>query len=166
MTTQTTDTAQALRNAFGHFATGVTIITAMVAQGDSVGVTANSFSSLSLDPPLVLWSLAKTSSTYSVFEKATHFAIHVLDASQTSVAQHFAKRGTDRFASIGHTPGTGGVPLLADFHACFECETHSMTDGGDHTILIGRVMRTTERPGEPLLFYRGQFARAATLTAE
>ena len=166
MTTQTTDTAQALRNAFGHFATGVTIITAMDAQGAAVGVTANSFSSLSLDPPLVLWSLAKTSSNYSVFEKATHFAIHVLDASQTSVAQHFAKRGTDRFASIGHTPGTGGVPLLADFHACFECETHSMTDGGDHTILIGRVMRTTERPGEPLLFYRGQFARAATLTAK
>lgn len=152
-----------LRSAFGHFATGVTIVTALDAAGQRVGMTANSFSSLSLDPPLVLWSLARTSTNYAAFCGAKSFAVHVLDATQSALAKHFATKDIDRFAGVSLVTGHGGVPVLADFHACFQCDTHSQLDGGDHTIFVGRVITMEERPGEPLLFYRGRFAHVLPL---
>lgn len=150
-----------LRRAFSHYATGVTVVTALDAEGRRVGMTANSFSSLSLDPPLILWSLAKTSTNYEAFRGAKHFAVHVLDSAQAAVAKQFAVKDIDRFAGITCATGHGGVPVLCDFHACFECETYAAYEGGDHTIFVGRVLRTEEKPGDPLLFYRGKFANVA-----
>jgi flavin reductase (DIM6/NTAB) family NADH-FMN oxidoreductase RutF len=147
-----------LRQAFSHFATGVTIVTVRDAAGKPVGMTANSFSSLSLDPPLILWSLAKTSTNHEVFRRAKHFAVHVLDAAQTALAKQFAQKNIDRFADVAFAHGYEEVPLLRDYHARFECETYAQYDGGDHTIFVGRVLRTDEKPGAPLLFYRGRFA--------
>jgi flavin reductase (DIM6/NTAB) family NADH-FMN oxidoreductase RutF len=149
-----------LRRAFSHFATGVTVVTMVDSAGTPVGMTANSFSSLSLEPPLVLWSLAKSSTNYAAFCSAPHFAIHVLDSTQSVLAKRFSAKGMDRFCDVETILGHGGVPLLCSFHACFECETHAQYDGGDHTIIVGRVLATTERPGEPLLFYRGKFSVA------
>lgn len=150
-----------LRRAFSHYATGVTVVTTIDARGARVGMTANSFSSLSLDPPLVLWSLARTSTNHAAFCAARHFAIHVLDAAQTALARQFATRDVDRFAGVAVEAGVEGLPILTDFHARFECETWAQYDGGDHTVFVGRVLRTEERPGDPLLFYRGKFAHVA-----
>jgi flavin reductase (DIM6/NTAB) family NADH-FMN oxidoreductase RutF len=147
---------QELRRVFGHFATGVTIVTAR-SECAPVGMTANSFSSLSLDPPLMLWSLAKTSLNHAAFLQARHFAIHVLDACQSTLSRQFASRNTDRFAGVKIIDGLNGVPLLTRFHALFECATEFHHDGGDHTIIVGRVLRFAEQPGKPLLFYRGTF---------
>jgi 3-hydroxy-9,10-secoandrosta-1,3,5(10)-triene-9,17-dione monooxygenase reductase component len=147
-----------LRNAFGHFATGVTIITMLDSAGRRVGMTANSFSSLSLDPPLVLWSLARTSGNHQAFCATTHFAVHVLDSRQTDLARHFATKDIDRFGALATEVGLHGLPLLSEYHARFQCENAGCHDGGDHTIIVGRVLCVDERPGDPLLFYRGKFA--------
>lgn len=153
--------SQHLRSAFGHYATGVTIITTRGAGGQPVGMTVNSFSSLSLDPPLVLWSIAHTSSNYEAFRAARCFAVHVLHAGQGELARVFSTRNIDRFAGVATSAGTSGAPLLADFHARFECETHAQYQGGDHLIIVGRVLVAEERAGVPLLFYRGRFAAVA-----
>lgn len=154
-----------LRRAFSHYATGVTIVTAIDAAGKRVGITANSFSSLSLDPPLILWSLAKSSTSYEAFRATRHFAVHVLDSAQTALAKQFATKDIDRFADVVCATGGTGVPLLCDYHARFECETYAQYDGGDHTIFVGRVLQTDEKPGDPLLFYRGRFANVAPAAA-
>ena len=151
-----------LRQAFGHFATGVTIITTRGADGKPIGMTVNSFASLSLEPPLVLWSLARASVNFDVFHDATHFAVHVLDTGQSPLARQFATRDLDRFLGVTTTPCASGVPRLSEYHACFECETHARYDGGDHSIIVGRILEIDERPGDPLLFYRGRFAKIAT----
>ena len=145
-----------LRSACGHFATGVTIVTAMGADGTPVGMTANSFSSLSLDPPLVLWSIAETSSSYEAFKQAEAFAVHVLHAGQMELATRFATRGADRFTGLDTLTGESGAPLLGDYHARFDCRTHAQFVGGDHLIIVGRVLATAELPGEPLVIYRGR----------
>jgi flavin reductase (DIM6/NTAB) family NADH-FMN oxidoreductase RutF len=150
-----------LRNAFGHYATGVTIITARGAADEPVGMTVNSFSSLSLDPPLLLWSLSRNSANFSTFHDATHFAVHVLGTDQSVLARQFATRDINRFLGVTTTACASGVPRLGDYHACFECETHARYEGGDHTIIVGRVLEVDERPGDPLLFYRGRFAKIA-----
>lgn len=150
--------SQALRNAFGHFTTGVTVITAVDAEGNPVGMTANSFSSLSLDPPLVLWSIASNASNFAVFSTASGFAVHVLHAGQQDLATLFATRNTDRFKGLLTSPGAAGAPLLQDFHARFDCATHATHPGGDHLIIVGRVLDFTAGSGEPLVFYRGRFA--------
>ena len=147
-----------LRNAFGHFATGVTIITMLDSAGRRVGMTANSFSSLSLDPPLVLWSLARKSVNHDAFCGTRHFAVHVLDSHQTELARHFATKDIDRFARLATDVGLHGLPLLTDYHARFQCENAGCHSGGDHTIIVGRVLCFDEQPGDPLLFYRGRFA--------
>ncbi|HEX5649999.1 MAG TPA: flavin reductase family protein [Steroidobacteraceae bacterium] len=146
-----------LRRAFGHYPTGVTVITTTTQEGRWIGMTANSFSSLSLDPPLVLWSIARSSTNYDVFRNATHFAVHVLHSGQAALARQFATRDCDRFAGLQCEPGRGGSPLLEDFHACFDCETHEVLEGGDHVIIVGRVLECRERAGDPLIFYRGRF---------
>jgi flavin reductase (DIM6/NTAB) family NADH-FMN oxidoreductase RutF len=150
-----------LRNAFSHFATGVTIVTTCGASGEAVGMTVNSFSSLSLEPPLVLWSLARSSVNHDVFHAATHFTVHVLGTEQSPLARQFATRDIDRFAGVTTSACASGVPRLSDYHACFECETHARYDGGDHTIFVGRVLEVDERPGDPLLFYKGRFSKIA-----
>ena len=150
---------QRLRQAFGKFATGVTIVTAADADGRAVGVTANSFSSLSLDPPLLLWSIGRNSSSYRVFQQTGHFAVHVLDQTQTALSQRFSARGVNRFEGVPIEPGPGGCPLLPDYHVRFECSVSERHEGGDHLIMVGRILNVEQRPGSPLLFYGGRFAR-------
>lgn len=148
-----------MRAALGHFATGVTIVTARAADGAAVGLTVNSFNSVSLQPPLVLWSLALASRARPVFEACTHWAVHVLSAEQRALAQRFARRDGDRWAGVHWTEGLGGVPLLPGVLASFECRALQHHPGGDHLILLGEVLRCRQRDGEPLLYHRGAFAR-------
>jgi len=150
-----------LRRILGHFATGVTIITARSGDGQPIGMTCNSFASVSLDPPLVLWSIAKTSRNYAAMGLAEHFAIHVLDATQSELCRQFSAKDGDRFANVEIETGLRNLPLLTRYHARFECDTYARHDAGDHTILIGSVLRLSEREGEPLLFYRGKLSRIA-----
>jgi flavin reductase (DIM6/NTAB) family NADH-FMN oxidoreductase RutF len=145
-----------LRRAFGNYATGVTVITTTTPRGERVGMTANSFTSLSLDPPLVLWSVARTSNCFEAFCDSRNFAVHVLHAGQAELARRFATRDVDRFEGLVCTTGRSGAPLLCDYLACFDCATHQTLDGGDHVIVVGRVLECHERPGEPLIFFRGR----------
>ncbi|MGE0013363.1 MAG: flavin reductase family protein [Azoarcus sp.] len=149
-----------LRRAFGQFATGVTIVTALDAEGAPVGVTASSFNTVSLQPALVLWSIARSAYSFAAFASAPHFAVHVLDASQRRLSDRFARASSDKFAGLSMRKGEGGVPLLETISTVFECETAHRYDGGDHLILVGKVLnlRLPEAPGEPLLFHRGRYA--------
>lgn len=144
------------RTALGQFATGVTIITARGPDGKAAGVTSNSFNSVSLDPPLILWSLAKTSRSMPVFEATTHFAVHVLASNQAHLSNHFASRAEDKFT--GMEIGAEGPPLIADCAARFLCKAHARHEGGDHIILIGEVEKFDYSSKEPLLFHGGQYA--------
>lgn len=149
------------RNALGSFATGVTIVTTRDGGGLPVGVTANSYNSVSLDPPLVLWSLARTSRSFDAFHGADHFAIHVLTGDQEDLAIRFASRGEDKFAGLDLGDGLGGVPLLGHCATRLQCRTVARHDGGDHVIFIGQVERFDRCGGEPLLFHQGRFGRIA-----
>lgn len=148
-------TRRDLRQAFGQFATGVTVVTVRTPQGP-VGMTANSFSSVSLDPPLVLWCPAKDSSRYAAFAAAPHFAVHVLAAGQEEVAIAFARRG-DAFAGLDVAENAEGVPLLRNCLARFECSTEALHDAGDHALMVGRVAQVAMRDGRPLVFCQGVF---------
>ena len=145
------------RNALGQFATGVTVITTLDENGNKVGMTANSFSSVSLDPMLVLWSIAKTANAFDIFNQAEHFAIHVLSANQQAISVQFATQGIDRFKGIDCLEGYGGVPLLADYCAAFQCQIETRYEGGDHVILVGRVMDFDHNATEPLIFHSGHY---------
>ena len=147
-----------LRQVMGHFATGVTIITAM--EGDEpVGLTAQSFTSLSLDPPLILFAPGKTSSTWPRIEKAGYFTVNILGEAQEAVCRTFAVSGGDKFADVVWTPAEiSGSPLLDDVLAWVDCSVVATHDGGDHVIVVGRVLDLgVEQEGKPLLFYRGGF---------
>ena len=146
-----------LRRTFGSFATGVTVVTTRDRHGRRVGMTANSFSSLSLDPPLLLWSVARKSPSFDHFAEASHFAINVLAADQQHLSKQFSTPAEDKFADIGCDEGLGGVPLLPGVIACFECETAHRYEGGDHVIIIGRVERCARFHGEPLVFHAGAY---------
>lgn len=145
------------RQALGKYTTGVTIVTAHV-HGKKVGMTANSFSSLSLEPPLVLWSLRRSSTNIEDFLAATHFAVSVLSGSQIDLSQRFAKSSPDKFAGIGHDTGIGGAPIFPDAAAIFECQTEAFQDGGDHIIMIGRVLKVTRNDHPPLVFADGRYS--------
>ena len=145
---------RAFRRALGNFATGVTVVTAADASGRKVGVTANSFNSVSLDPPLILWSIDKRSTSHAVFEAATHFAVNVLAADQIDLSNNFARPREDRFAEIEYQTGAGGAPVLADCSARFECEKYQQVDGGDHWIMIGKVVAFDDCGRSPLLYHR------------
>jgi flavin reductase (DIM6/NTAB) family NADH-FMN oxidoreductase RutF len=149
--------SRAFRNALGQFATGVTIITTRDSEGRPTGMTANSFSSLSLEPALVLWSIAKTSSNYAVFAEAKSFAIHVLNAEQQATSGQFARKDTDRFEGVDTIDNATGTPLLTDYLTRFECTTQHRLEGGDHLIIVGRVNNFDVKEGEPLLFFKGNF---------
>jgi flavin reductase (DIM6/NTAB) family NADH-FMN oxidoreductase RutF len=145
------------RNALGTFATGVTIVTAMSAEGRPYGVTCNSFASVSLNPPLVLWSLGMFSQGLTIFQNASHFVVNVLGASQQGLASQFAKSSGDKFAGVNWTAGLGNAPVLADVVASFQCRAANRYYGGDHVIFLGAVEAYAYDHREPLLFARGSF---------
>lgn len=150
---------RAFRAALGCFATGVTVITAQ-ADGRRVGVTANSFNSLSLEPPLILWSLVKTSSSWPIFEAASHFAVNILAHDQIDLSNRFARPAEDRFLGLEVTEGHGGCLLLPGTCASIQCTRESVVDGGDHWILIGRVTAFARSDNAPLLYHRGAYSMA------
>lgn len=153
-----------LRHALGAFATGVTIVTTHTAERGAVGLTVNSFSSVSLEPPLVLWSLSRNSPSLAAFESAEHYAINVLAADQHELSSRFASPIAEKFHGVGWRAGAGGAPVLAGCVASFESRNRYRIDGGDHVIFIGEVERFSRRHGEPLLFLGGRYHRAAPLS--
>ena len=157
--TETFDATE-FRRALGSFATGVTIITTLDADGNKVGLTANSFNSVSLSPPLVLWSLAETSASLPAFRAATHWAVHVLAADQEPLSSRFAKRGVDKFAGLELDTGPDGIPLLRGCTARFECRTAFQYEGGDHVILVGQVLKFERAESAPLVYHSGRYAHA------
>jgi 3-hydroxy-9,10-secoandrosta-1,3,5(10)-triene-9,17-dione monooxygenase reductase component len=152
------------RSALGAFATGVTIVTAIGADGCRVGVTANSFNSVSLDPPMILWSLAKTSRSLAAFQQAAYWAVHILAADQDTLSNHFAKSGIDKFADLDVELGAGDVPLLREYASRLQCKTAFMYEGGDHVIFVGEVVKFDRRDVAPLVFHGGKYALAARKT--
>lgn len=149
---------QDFRAALGLFATGITIITTRGADGTPVGLTANSFNSVSMAPPLVLWSLALQAGSLPVFRAASHYAIHILAAEQRELAERFAARGVDRFAGLAWHEGRGGAPLLEGAAAVLECRNRSRHEEGDHVIFVGEVERCRYRTdAAPLIFHGGRF---------
>lgn len=154
------ETQRAFRQALGSFATGVTLVTAMDGEGAPVGFVANSFSSLSMDPPLVLWSPAVSSRRYPVFAGARQFAIHVLGKDQTGWPARFARDGAG-FQGLDWDLTPEGVPALPGVLARFDCSLHATHPGGDHLIIVGRVLRVTPGEGAPLVFAQGRFSGLA-----
>jgi len=147
------------RNALGTYATGVTIITAAGTDGKPYGLTCNSFASVSLNPPLVLWSLVRYSSSLNAFQNATHFAVNVLGASQQALSNKFAKSSDEKFVGVEWSPGLGNAPLLKECVANFQCRSVNRYYGGDHVIFLGAVEAYAYNHGEPLLFARGRYGR-------
>lgn len=153
-----TDSQKDFRKALGKFATGVTVITTVDADGGPIGVTASSFNSVSLDPPLVLWSLAKDSYSMQAFEQASGFNVHVLTHQQAAISNHFASKGNDKFAGLDWADSHSPYPVIADYAALFRCTTEFKYEGGDHVIFVGRVTSHEARDAEPLIFRGGQYA--------
>jgi flavin reductase (DIM6/NTAB) family NADH-FMN oxidoreductase RutF/pimeloyl-ACP methyl ester carboxylesterase len=152
--------ARTLRDAMGCFATGITIITSRDANGTPIGLTANSFTSLSLDPPLLLVCVANGAGSAPVLREAEHFAVNMLQVSQQATSNRFAGKGEDRFAATAWTPGETGMPLIDGALGAFECKRHAVHDGGDHFILVGEVVRAQFEPRrDPLLYFRGKYRR-------
>jgi 3-hydroxy-9,10-secoandrosta-1,3,5(10)-triene-9,17-dione monooxygenase reductase component len=147
----------ALRVALGRFATGVTIISCRGVDGSPVGLTANSFNALSLQPPLVLWSLRSESPNLEDFVTATHFAVNVLSESQVDLSRRFASPLPDKFAQGLWSDGLGGAPVLAGCAAVFECERASFQTAGDHVLFIGKVIHAVESSVTPLVFQSGHY---------
>ncbi len=149
-----------LRDALGCFATGVTVVTTMSENDRPVGLTANSFTSVSLDPPLLLVCIARTAGSLSALERHPHFGVNVLHIGQRPVSMRFAASEEDRFAATPWEAWSSGVPMLRNALASFECARHAIHDGGDHVILIGRVLRVRFEPWrDPLLYFRGKYRR-------
>jgi len=150
--------ARDFRAALGMFATGVTIVTARDASGAPVGLTANSFNSVSLAPPLVLWSLARSAGSMPAFERGSHYAINILAADQRLLAERFAGKALDRFEGVLFREGAGGAPILEGSAAVFECFNRSRYEEGDHVIFVGEVERCRRRAGaQPLIFHGGRY---------
>ncbi|WP_213959798.1 MULTISPECIES: flavin reductase [unclassified Variovorax] len=154
--TATIDKGQ-FRKALGSFTTGVTIVTTRGADGKDYGLTANSFNSVSMDPPMVLWSLGKNSSSIAAFKDTDYFAVHILAADQEVVSNRFAKSGTDKFAGAQVARGHGEVPLLDGCSARFECRVAYQYDGGDHIIFVGEVLNFDHFARPPLIFHGGNY---------
>jgi flavin reductase (DIM6/NTAB) family NADH-FMN oxidoreductase RutF len=150
-----------LRKALGQFATGVTVVTTCTVDGRRVGMTANSFSSLSLDPPLVLWSMARDAPSFADFMGAGHFAVNVLAATQHHLSRQFSTPQADKFEGVACGEGLAGVPVLEGAIACFECRSVRQYDGGDHIIMVGEVEKYCRSEGEPLVFHSGRYRLAA-----
>jgi flavin reductase (DIM6/NTAB) family NADH-FMN oxidoreductase RutF len=148
---------RAFRNALGSYATGVTVITARGRDGSPIGLTINSFASVSLDPPLVLWSLSLYSPSLPVFQNCSHYAINVLAQGQQALSTRFAATRTDKFEGVDFTPGAGGAPLLPGCCAWFECRNEAHHAGGDHLIFVGQVEGYAHFDEPPLVFQGGSY---------
>ena len=157
------------RNALGSFATGIAVISTRSANGELAGLTVNSFASVSLDPPLVLWSLSLYSPSLAVFQNCSHYAINILSAGQVELSKRFSRpsdaQGTGypegKFAGLGYDQGRGGAPLLRDCCAWFECRNDTRHAGGDHLIFVGLVEQYRRAEQLPLLFHGGQYCTLA-----
>jgi flavin reductase (DIM6/NTAB) family NADH-FMN oxidoreductase RutF len=148
--------ADDFRHALGHFATGITVISTLDGQGKPYGATVSSFASLSLAPPLIQWSLTTTSYSYPIFSQATHFAVNILASDQEDVSRIFCKP-LDRFAHVDSLEGVEGLPLVVGCLGWIECVREREVEAGDHTIFIGRVLRTRIAEKSPLLHWRGAY---------
>jgi flavin reductase (DIM6/NTAB) family NADH-FMN oxidoreductase RutF len=150
-----------LRKALGSFGTGVTVVTSGNSQSRWVGVTANSFSSVSLEPPIVLWSLVSTSPNLEVFDQTERFVINVLSLEQVELSKQFSKPLTDKFAGVECVEGLGGVPVIQNCVATFECKTVQRILVGDHVLFLGQVENYVYEDKTPLLFCQGQYVQVA-----
>jgi flavin reductase (DIM6/NTAB) family NADH-FMN oxidoreductase RutF len=149
-----------LRDALGCFATGVTVVTCLKPDGTPVGLTVNSFTSVSLDPPLLLVCIHKEAASAEALTSASHFAINVLQAGQQPASISFATRGDDRFGNTTWSCGEAGAPILEESLGVFECGRYGLHDGGDHHILVGQVVKASFDAGvDPLLYFRGRYRR-------
>lgn len=147
------------RRALSCFATGVAVVTTIDEEREPVGMTVSSFNSVSLDPPLVLWSIANDAQSYDSFISAEHFAVNVLTMEQQHLSARFATKGIDKFDGLDCREGLHGIPVLPDYAACFVCSTEHRYEGGDHKIIVGRVLHLEDRETDPLIFYRGRFLK-------
>lgn len=163
--TAQTINATDLRRTLGCFPTGVAVVTTLSRSGAPVGVTISSFNSVSMDPPLILWSLGLKALSLEDFRAHGHFAVNVLSAAQAELPRVFSSPVEDRFEGLEWTRGVGDVPVLAGSAAVFECTTHARYDGGDHEIFIGRVARHGHADVDPLLFAKGRLTSLPTATA-
>ncbi len=149
-----------LRDALGSFATGVTVVTCVDSEGQPFGLTVNSFTSVSLDPPLLLVCIARRARCRAALAEAAHFAVNVLQTGQQPASIRFSTRDEDRFGATPWSTGETGAPLLMDSLAVFECERTAIHEGGDHDILVGKVLRASFDPNlDPLLYFRGRYRR-------
>lgn len=151
------------RNALGSFATGVTVVTATDDNGRHVGMTVNSFAAVSLDPPMVLWSLVAHSPSAPAFLRSRHFAVNVLALGQRELSRTFSQASADKYAGVPTRPGLGGTPLLVGAVAHFECQLERTLPGGDHVILLGRVLRFSHARAPTLIFCNGRYMRGHEL---
>ena len=153
-----------LRNAFGRFGTGVTVITTRTADGLRAGVTANSFNTVSLEPPIVLWSLSLRSPSLDTFRSAGHFVVNVLTLEQLELSQRFSKPAADKFAGVDFSDGIGGIPVLGGCAATIECTVLNEHVVGDHVLFLGQVHRYAYEHAAPLLFFNGRYVQSMELT--
>ena len=145
------------RNALGSFPTGVTVITAQGADGTLAGMTASSFNSVSMDPPLILWAITKGATYGTVFETASHFSVNVLAEDQQDLSNGFAREGEKPFDGLSYGIGLGGAPLFEGCAAQFQCEAWAQYDGGDHIIIVGKVIEFDNAEKAPLVFAEGGY---------
>jgi flavin reductase (DIM6/NTAB) family NADH-FMN oxidoreductase RutF len=157
-------TSRDLRDALGYFATGVAVVTARDRLGAPVGMTMSSFNAVSLDPALVLFSVARTAHSLDAMQTARGFAVNILGRTQADLSRQFARAQTDKWETVVHSPGYGDAPVLAGVLAHFECEPYAQHDGGDHVIFVCRVLRfgTVDAEEDPLIFYRGRYHTLAS----
>ncbi|TRX54987.1 flavin reductase family protein [Thalassomonas sp. M1454] len=150
------------RNALGKFPTGVTIVTTKFGD-ELIGMTISSFNSVSLDPPLILWSIDKGARSLPAFKEASNFAVHVLCEDQQEVSNLFARQGADKFANVELETGIGDVPMLKEYSARFQCQVEHQYEGGDHVIIVGRVLDFDAHDcKDPLVFHSGRYAKIAS----
>lgn len=152
-----------LRRCLASFVTGVTVMTVLDEDGKPVGLTANSFSSLSLDPPLIVWSLRMTSSCMPIYQKAERFAVNILAQDQVDISNRFAKSAPDRFNGVTFQPGIAGVPLIDGCISYLECKLEATYPGGDHLLFVGRVERIQQTERQPLAFVGGSYVAVQAL---
>jgi flavin reductase (DIM6/NTAB) family NADH-FMN oxidoreductase RutF len=156
--------SRAFRDALGHFATGVAVVTAPGPEGAAMGLTINSFASVSLDPPLILWSLDKASDRFTALMQASHFAVNMLAGDARDLAQRLARKGQSGLGDEAVRMSPRGVPLLGCAIAHFECSVEHRYEGGDHIIFVGRVLAFDHTShGDPLIYYRGRYRALSEL---
>jgi flavin reductase (DIM6/NTAB) family NADH-FMN oxidoreductase RutF len=155
-----------LRKAFGRFGTGVTVITTRTADGLRAGVTANSFNTVSLEPPIVLWSLSLRSPSLETFRSAGHFVVNVLTVEQLELSQRFSRPAVDKFAGVDFSDGIGDIPVLAGCAATIECAVLNEHVLGDHVLFLGQVHRYAYEHAAPLLFFNGRYVQSMDLAEQ